>query len=57
MFGFLGNGFHVCEKDGSDISWYLGAPKEKVDTERVKKQMDGLKGIPYSEVKAPKRSA
>lgn len=21
MFGFFGNGFHVCEKDGSDISW------------------------------------
>jgi hypothetical protein len=21
IFGFLGDGFHVCEKDGSDISW------------------------------------
>jgi hypothetical protein len=21
IFGFLGDGFHVCENDGSDISW------------------------------------
>lgn len=45
MFGFFGNGFHVCEFDGaSDISWYFGAPKEPVDADRVRKQMDGTKG-------------
>ena len=44
MFGFLGDGFHVCERDGSDITWYLGAPRKKVDEEWVKGKMDGLKG-------------
>jgi hypothetical protein len=23
IFGFFGNGFHLCEEDGSDISWYV----------------------------------
>jgi hypothetical protein len=45
MFSFFGNGFHVCERDGSDITWYFGAPKEKVDEEKVTEIMDGLKGI------------
>ena len=50
MFGFFGNGFHVCERDGSDITWYLGKPKREVDEEKVKRIMDGLKGI---EMKKP----
>lgn len=29
MWGFLGNGFHTRERDGSDISWYLGTLTEK----------------------------
>lgn len=24
-FSFLGQGMHVCEKDGSDLTWYLGS--------------------------------
>lgn len=50
MFSFFGNGFHVCERDGSDITWYLGQPKKEVDLEKVKEVMDGLKGI---ELKRP----
>ena len=46
MFAFMGNGFHVCEKNGSDITWYLGAPKKDVDMDKVIETMDGLKGIP-----------
>ncbi|EXJ82626.1 hypothetical protein A1O3_06439 [Capronia epimyces CBS 606.96] len=45
MFSFFGNGFHVCERDGSDITWYLGQPKKEVDIEKVKRVMDGLNGI------------
>ena len=43
-FGFLGNGFHVCERDGSDITWYLGAPGKKVDEKWLREQMSGEKG-------------
>jgi cation diffusion facilitator CzcD-associated flavoprotein CzcO len=50
MFQFFGNGFHVCERDGSDITWYMGAPKKEVDEEKIKQIMDGLKGI---EMKRP----
>jgi len=45
MFSFFGNGFHVCERDGSDITWYLGKPKEDVDGDKIRQIMDGLKGI------------
>lgn len=27
-FSFLGQGMHVCEKNGSDVTWYLGSPRE-----------------------------
>jgi cation diffusion facilitator CzcD-associated flavoprotein CzcO len=50
LFGFLGNGFHVCERDGSDITWYLGQPKKEVDEAKVKRVMDGLRGF---EMKRP----
>ena len=46
MFAFLGNGIHVCERDGSDITWYLGKPEKKVDENDILKIMDGTKGIP-----------
>jgi hypothetical protein len=46
MWGFFGNGFHICERDGSDITWYLGAPKEKVDDTEVREIMSGDKGVP-----------
>ncbi|KIX98817.1 uncharacterized protein Z520_05278 [Fonsecaea multimorphosa CBS 102226] len=44
MFSFLGNGFHVCESDGSDITWYLGATETHIDEQEVREVMDGLKG-------------
>jgi len=50
MFSFFGNGFHVCERDGSDITWYLGKPKKEGDEKKVREIMDGLKGI---EMKKP----
>lgn len=40
----MGNGFHVCERDGSDITWYLGTPGKEVDKEWVKSTMSGEKG-------------
>src|SRR5271163_2859254 len=46
MFSFFGNGFHLCEQDGSDITWYLGSPQRTVDEEEVKAIMDGTKGDP-----------
>lgn len=52
MWGFLGNGFHVCESDGSDITWYLGAPKEPVDEEKILELMDGLKGVELTRAQA-----
>ena len=45
MWSFLGNGFHICERDGSDITWYLGAPSKKVDDAEVREIMSGEKGI------------
>lgn len=45
MWGFLGNGFHKCERDGSDITWYLGKPQKEVDEKKILNIMDGLKGI------------
>lgn len=45
MWSFMGNGFHVCERDGSDITWYMGHPKQEVDEEKVRRIMDGTKGI------------
>jgi len=47
VFGFLGNGFHVGERDGSDITWYMGAPKKEVDLEKVRRIMDGTKGVEF----------
>ncbi|KAK4948538.1 hypothetical protein LTR10_012542 [Elasticomyces elasticus] len=47
MFGFLGNGFHVGERDGSDITWYMGTPKKEVDLEKVRRIMDGTKGVEF----------
>lgn len=47
MWTFLGNGFHVGERDGSDITWYLGKPEHEVDEEKIRKVMDGTKGIEY----------
>ncbi|KAK5443483.1 hypothetical protein LTS15_010628 [Exophiala xenobiotica] len=44
MFSFLGNGFHVCERDGSDLTWYMGQPEKDVDTDKVLRVMDGSKG-------------
>lgn len=44
MWSFLGNGFHVCERDGSDITWYLGKPEHPVDEKKILDVMDGLKG-------------
>jgi hypothetical protein len=44
MFSFLGNGFHVCERDGSDLTWYMGQPEKDVDTDKVRRVMDGSKG-------------
>jgi cation diffusion facilitator CzcD-associated flavoprotein CzcO len=46
LFGFMGNGFHVCERDGSDITWYFGRPGQGVDEERLRGEMSGLKGFP-----------
>lgn len=46
MWSFFGNGFHVCERDGSDITWYLGKPEKEVDEAEVRETMSGLKGIP-----------
>jgi hypothetical protein len=46
MWSFFGNGFHVCERDGSDITWYLGNPEKKVDEVEVRETMSGMKGIP-----------
>jgi hypothetical protein len=46
MWSFFGNGFHVCERDGSDITWYLGKPKGEVDEKEVRETMSGAKGIP-----------
>lgn len=48
MWSFLGNGFHTCERDGSDITWYLGAPQEPVDEEKILRVMDGTKGLTMS---------
>ena len=45
MWSFLGNGFHVCERDGSDITWYLGRTDHEVDEAKILEIMDGLKGI------------
>jgi hypothetical protein len=36
MWSFFGNGFHICERDGSDITWYLGAAKGEVDEAEVR---------------------
>lgn len=47
IFSFLGNGFHVCERDGSDITWYMGAPKKEVDAEKIRRIMDGTKGVEF----------
>jgi hypothetical protein len=44
MFGFMGNGFHICEKDDSDITWYFGKTGGTVDQGRLKEEMSGLKG-------------
>lgn len=46
MWSFFGNGFHVCERDGSDITWYLGRPEREVDDKEVRETMSGLKGVP-----------
>ncbi|KIW94844.1 uncharacterized protein Z519_04822 [Cladophialophora bantiana CBS 173.52] len=54
MFAFFGNGFHVCERDGSDITWYMGQPKREVDVDKIKQVMDGTKGI---EMKRPSASS
>lgn len=48
MWSFLGNGFHVCERNGSDITWYLGAPEKEVDGSKILEIMDGSKGIEMS---------
>lgn len=45
MWAWLGNGFHVCERDGSDITWYLGKPEGEVDADWVRDVMKGEKGI------------
>jgi hypothetical protein len=45
MFAAIfGNGFHVCERDGSDITWYLGEPGKDVDKDWLKDLMSGSKG-------------
>ena len=45
MWSWLGNGFHVCERDGSDITWYLGKPEKIVDEKWLRSVMSGEKGI------------
>lgn len=45
MWSYLGNGFHVCERDGSDITWYLGKPVREVDEEWLRGVMSGEKGV------------
>ena len=45
MWRWLGNGFHVCERDGSDITWYLGKPGREVDEGWLRGVMSGEKGI------------
>ncbi|KAL6248051.1 hypothetical protein RBB50_005399 [Rhinocladiella similis] len=45
MWSFMGNGFHVCERDGSDITWYMGQLKQEVDEAKVRRVMDGTKGV------------
>ena len=45
MWAWMGNGFHVCERDGSDITWYLGKPEGEVDKEWVRDVMKGEKGV------------
>lgn len=47
MWNWLGNGFHVCERDGSDITWYLGTPGRKVEEDYLRDVMSGDKGIPF----------
>jgi len=44
IFEYMGSGFHVGEKDGSDITWYLGSMNGDFDEERLKEEMSGLKG-------------
>ena len=45
MWGWLGNGFHVCERDGSDITWYMGKPEREVDEGWLRDVMGGDKGV------------
>ena len=49
MWSWLGNGFHVCERDGSDITWYLGKPDKIVDEKWLKSVMSGEKGTKMEE--------
>ena len=44
-WAYLGNGFHVSERDGSDITWYLGKPNEQVEEDWIRDKMSGAKGI------------
>ena len=45
MWAYMGNGFHVCERDGSDITWYMGRPNTEVDRNWIKSVMSGDKGL------------
>ena len=42
LWSFLGNGFWTGEKDGSDITWYLGNNEAKVDEDDLLKKMSGV---------------
>lgn len=42
LFSFLGNGFWTGEKDGSDITWYLGTNQAKIDEDALLNTMSGV---------------
>lgn len=45
MWAWLGNGFHICERDGSETTWYIGIPGAEVDKEWLREVMQGEQGV------------
>ncbi|KAK5050534.1 hypothetical protein LTR84_003815 [Exophiala bonariae] len=44
-FAFLGNGQHVCEEDGSDVTWYLGTNSDQNLSDILLKRMAAPKSV------------
>ncbi|KAK5408632.1 hypothetical protein LTR06_007475 [Exophiala xenobiotica] len=38
-FAFLGKGKHVCEEDGSDVTWYLGSTSDQTLKDTLRERM------------------